>query len=694
MQTIIMPKMGDAMEEGTLVRWLKHEGDTVQEGEPIAEIATDKATVEIEAPTSGVLRGIRVAENAVVPVNTPLAYILQEGESLPADGDGKASAPAKPAEAAAPQPAPAPTTVAAAPQPAPAPTNGEERILASPLARKIAAEHGIDLRQVQGTGPKGRIVERDVLAHLEARRATAVPAAAAPAPTPAPAPAVAAAPAEGRTETLTRLRQITAQRTTEAHQTIPHFYLTMEIDMEEAVALRQRLNQLDESLRISVNDLIVKACAVAIEQHPIVNATYQNGQLVHPNGVHIGIAVAVEQGLLVAVLRHCEGKSLRRIAQESQSLIQKAREGKLMPDEMMGNTFTVSNLGMFGIEQFTAIINPPASAILAVGATKRVPVVQEDGSIVVRQRMKVTHVVRPPRAGRRSRRAVPADAQTSAGEPAVDGVMRRAARGFLWLSLLVALATVIGSGLLFGGVQNLPPLDYNRLSMQLGIALVVLGIGASLLHMAHTQGWRATLWLLSICVVLAGSIELIGTLTGFPFGPYTYTERLGPKFLGHVPYLIPPSWFMMLYPALHLSFMLGVSRRWAPLSAGALLTLWDVAMDAAVSTSRVNPGAAAFVYWFWDVDGAFYGMPLQNWLGWFATGALLSWLYLRIVPEWRESRALTPLGIWLVQGGAMAGLAFWIQRPLATALWLLGACIVVALTVRSIRSYAPAPRLP
>jgi len=382
MQTIIMPKMGDAMEEGTLVRWLKQEGDAVQEGEPIAEIATDKATVEIEAPSSGVLRGIRVAENAVVPVNTPLAYILQEGESLPTDGDGKASEPAKPA-AAAPQPAPAPTAVAAAPPSAP--TNGEERVLASPLARKIAAEHGIDLRQVQGTGPKGRIVERDVLAYLESRKATV-----APAPPPMPAPVVAAAPAEARVETLTRLRQITAQRTTEAHQTIPHFYLTMEIDMEEAVALRQRLNQLDESLRVSVNDLIVKACAVAIEQHPIVNASYQNGQLVHPNGVHIGIAVAVEQGLLVAVLRHCEGKSLRRIAQESQTLIQKAREGKLLPDEMTGNTFTVSNLGMFGIEQFTAIINPPASAILAVGATKRAPVVQEDGTIVARQRMKVT----------------------------------------------------------------------------------------------------------------------------------------------------------------------------------------------------------------------------------------------------------------------------------------------------------------
>lgn len=383
MQTIIMPKMGDAMEEGTLVRWLKQEGDAVQEGEPIAEIATDKATVEIEAPISGVLRGIRVAENAVVPVNTPLAYILQEGESLPAEGDGKASAP--PDAAAAPQPAP--TAVAAAPKPAPTPTDGEERVLASPLARKIAAEHGIDLRQVQGTGPNGRIVVRDLLAYLETRPATVAPT---PATPPMPAPAVAAAPVEARVETLNRLRQITAQRTTEAHQTIPHFYLTMEIDMEEALALRQRLNQLDESLRVSINDLIVKACAVAIEQHPIVNASYQNGQLVHPNGIHIGIAVAVEQGLLVAVLKHCEGKSLRRIAQESQTLIQKAREGKLLPDEMTGNTFTVSNLGMFGIEQFTAIINPPASAILAVGATKRVPVVQEDGTVAARHRMKVT----------------------------------------------------------------------------------------------------------------------------------------------------------------------------------------------------------------------------------------------------------------------------------------------------------------
>jgi pyruvate dehydrogenase E2 component (dihydrolipoamide acetyltransferase) len=377
MQTIIMPKMGDAMEEGTLVRWLKQEGEPVKEGEPIAEIATDKATIELEAPASGILRGIRVPEGATVPINTPLAYILTEGETLPEESkrDG-----ATPAPAAAPQVVAPPSEVKAAYAPA-----AEERIKASPLARKIAQEHGIDLRLLQGTGPQGRIVERDVLAYLEKMRPPAPAPVAAPPVPPTPAPAGAA-----RTEPLNRLRQITAQRTTEAKQTIPHFYLTMEIDMEEALALRAKLNSMEESFRISVNDMIVKACAVALEKHPIVNASYREGQLVYPDGIHIGIAVASEEGLLVAVVRHCEGKSLRRIAQEAQTLVQKAREGKLLPDEMTGNTFTVSNLGMFDIDEFSAIINPPASAILAVGAVKKVPVVLEDGSIQPRARMKVT----------------------------------------------------------------------------------------------------------------------------------------------------------------------------------------------------------------------------------------------------------------------------------------------------------------
>lgn len=379
MHTIIMPKMGDAMEEGTLVRWLKQEGEAVREGEPIAEIATDKATIEIEAPGSGILKGIRVAEGVVVPINTPLAYIVGEGESLP-------EAETAPKSASSPQTEAPPT-----PQPTPAkaetPTPADnDRPKASPLARKIAQEYGIDLRRIKGSGPQGRIVERDVLAYLDSLKTE-------PTPTPAPIPTVAPSPTPamtGRIEPLSRLRQITAQRTTEAKQTIPHFYLTMEIDMEEALALRAKLNQADETLKVSVNDLVVKACALALEKSPIVNASFQNNQLVYPEGIHIGLAIAVDEGLLVGVVRSCEQKSLRRIAQESQSLIHKAREGKLMPDEMTGNTFTISNLGMFGIEEFSAIINPPASAILAVGAVKKVPVVAEDGSIVARARMRVT----------------------------------------------------------------------------------------------------------------------------------------------------------------------------------------------------------------------------------------------------------------------------------------------------------------
>ena len=377
MHTIIMPKMGDAMEEGTLVRWLKQEGEAVREGEPIAEIATDKATIEIEAPGAGILKGIRVAEGAVVPINTPLAYIVAEGESLPEAETAPKSDPSPQTEATpTPQSTPAKAETPAQPD--------NDRPKASPLARKIAQEHGIDLCRIKGSGPQGRIVERDVLAYLDSLKTE-------PTPTPAPIPTVAPPPAmTGRSEPLSRLRQITAQRTTEAKQTIPHFYLTMEIDMEEALALRAKLNQAYENLKVSVNDMVVKACALALEKYPIVNASFQNNQLVHPEGIHIGIAIAVDEGLLVGVVRSCEQKSLRRIAQESQSLIHKAREGKLMPDEMTGNTFTVSNLGMFGIEEFSAIINPPASAILAVGAVKKVPVVAADGSIVARARMRVT----------------------------------------------------------------------------------------------------------------------------------------------------------------------------------------------------------------------------------------------------------------------------------------------------------------
>ncbi|MFQ3611285.1 MAG: carotenoid biosynthesis protein [Fimbriimonadales bacterium] len=259
-------------------------------------------------------------------------------------------------------------------------------------------------------------------------------------------------------------------------------------------------------------------------------------------------------------------------------------------------------------------------------------------------------------------------------------------KGLIALSLLVSLFTLVGSGLLFRGVENLPPLDYYRLSYWLGILLVVFGIGASLFHMAHTQGWRPTLWMLGICVVLAGGAELIGTLTGFPFGAYEYTERLGPKFLGHVPYLIPPSWFMMLYPAFHIAYLLGVPRRALPFVVALLLTWWDVAMDPAVSTVMGNPGTVAFAYWLWKEEGQFYGMPLHNWLGWYGVSLLLAWVFLKVVPEWRPSQSLAPLAIWLIQGGTMAGLAFWVQRPLATLIWLAGAMVVTLLCLRAVRT--------
>lgn len=386
MHTVIMPKMGDGMEEGTLLKWLKSEGDAVKEGEPIAEIATDKATVEVEAPGDGILKGISVQEGANVPVGEPMAFVLAEGESLPsgASSNGRASASGPTASVPAATPS---VAQPAAPTPEIAPdvmTDGtESRIKATPLVRRLAKDHHVDLRQVTGTGPGGRIVERDLRAYLAApQTAPVAPAAAATAPV---------VSGESRVEPMSRLRQIIAQRTTQTMQTVPHFYLTIEVDMGEAMVLRQRLNSLDESLpKISVNDLITRASVLALQKHPIVNAAVDGNQVVYPSGIHIGIAVAVPDGLIVPVIKHCEQLSVRKIAAASKQLIEKARDGKLMPDEMSGNTFSISNLGMFDIEEFTAIINPPASAILAVGSVRKTPVIKDDGSFEARQRMKVT----------------------------------------------------------------------------------------------------------------------------------------------------------------------------------------------------------------------------------------------------------------------------------------------------------------
>lgn len=356
MVEVIMPKMGDGMEEGVIIRWLKQEGDPVEDGETIAEIGTDKANVELPASGSGVLGGVRFKEGDTVPVGQAMAYILASDEAPP-------KADAAPVVEAKKEPDP---VVEVAEKPT---IRENDRIKASPLAKKLASASGVSLKEIAGSGPHGRIVQRDVLAAQSI--------------VPSKAPVSTAEP-------IPYLRKLIAQRMTEAKQTIPHFYLTIEVEMDAALALRKQLNEVEDAPKVSVNDLVVKACALALEKHPNIYAQIKDDQLAHPPSIDIGSAVAVPNGLLVAVVKSCEKKSLRQIAAESRALAEKARDGKLMPDEMSGNVFTVSNLGMFGIDEFSAIINSPATAILAVGATKKTPVVLEDDSIVVRQMMKLT----------------------------------------------------------------------------------------------------------------------------------------------------------------------------------------------------------------------------------------------------------------------------------------------------------------
>ncbi|MCS6949930.1 MAG: dihydrolipoamide acetyltransferase family protein [Armatimonadota bacterium] len=378
MAQVIMPKMGDGMTEGTLLRWLKKEGDVVERGEVIAEIETDKASVELPAESSGKLANILVKEGDTVPVGTVIAEILGEGEQP------QAAAIAQPAVAETPVAAPPPTETVKAEEPP-----LQERVKASPLARRIAQEAGIDLAMVKGTGPGGRIVERDVQQFLAARQAAArLPVSEPPRPTVPPAET----PTLTGGEPLSRMRRLIAERTTLTKQTVPHFYVTMDIDMTEAMALRERLNAAlpEEAPKLSVNDFVTKACALALARYPQVNALYQNERIYPSSEIHIGIAVALPDGLIVPVLRHCERKTLRQIAHETRQLVEKARAGRLTPEEYSGATFSVSNLGMYGVDDFIAIINPPAVAILAVGAVQKQPVVLEDDTIAVRQRMKVT----------------------------------------------------------------------------------------------------------------------------------------------------------------------------------------------------------------------------------------------------------------------------------------------------------------
>lgn len=385
-EIVSMPKLGFDMAEGTLVRWVKNEGDAIAKGDVLAEIETDKATVEVESSFSGVVARHLVEAGAIVPVGTPIAVIGAEGEEVK-DVPGLSGAPEKaPAPAAA---APVPTPAApAAPQPAAAAPVSSGPVVASPLARRIAADNGLDLAAVRGTGPGGRIVKRDVEAALKAGPA-AVPAPAAPAVT-VPAAVPAAAVRADEVVGLDRLRVAIGRRMTESKQQLPHFYVTHEYDMEALLGLRKQVNALlPEEEKLSVNDFIVKAVGLCLRRFPNLNASLKEGQLVRHGAVNVGVAVAVEGGLLTIVTRATDAKPLRTLSGEIRDLVSRARSGKVRPDDIEGSTFSISNLGMYDVEHFIAIINPPEAAILAVGSAREVPVVK-DGQVTAGLRMKAT----------------------------------------------------------------------------------------------------------------------------------------------------------------------------------------------------------------------------------------------------------------------------------------------------------------
>ncbi|GAB4569595.1 MAG: pyruvate dehydrogenase complex dihydrolipoamide acetyltransferase [Anaerolineae bacterium] len=397
-ETIQMPKLGFDMAEGTLVRWLKGVGDTINKGDVIAEIETDKATIEIETTATGTVLKHLVSEGDVVPVGADIAIVGEPGESADDAAPAPPAAESAPEAEAAAAPAPAPATPApAAPAPQPAAAqNGDGRlpggVKASPLARRIARERGIDLRQVQGTGPEGRIVKRDVEGFTAPAAPAPAPAAAAPAGISAPSFGPVPEGPDVEVVPTSKLRSRIGSRMVEAKQQVPHFYVTTEMDVEALLKLRKQLNDsMDEDgVKISVNDMIVKAAALTLRKFPNLNSHFYGDQIVRHKRIHIGIAVALDEGLINVVCRDADKTSLGTIAAQNKSMIARAREGKVRPDEIEGATFTVSNLGPYGVDHFIAIINPPEAAILAIGAGRKVPVVREDGTLGVSTRMKVT----------------------------------------------------------------------------------------------------------------------------------------------------------------------------------------------------------------------------------------------------------------------------------------------------------------
>jgi pyruvate dehydrogenase E2 component (dihydrolipoamide acetyltransferase) len=394
---VIMPKMGDAMEEGTLVKWLKSEGDEVSEGDAIAEIETDKVTLELEAENSGTLAQLMADEGQDIPVGEAIAFIQGEGEEVP-ERDGKAQE-AEAAEEAqgdegdgqaqAATATEAPEEEAVEEKPT---TDGraDGRFRASPIVRRLAQENNLDLSKIEGTGPAGRIVERDIRAAMERGDAQADGRAEeAPEAAPAPQPAVAAPEPTGAPGTqikeMPRMQRVIAERMTQSKQQIPHFYATVEVEMNELMALRKQLNeQLEEQgIKLSINDFVMKACAVALKDYPNLNSLWTSQGIELHQQVDLAMAVALEAGLITPVIRDAANKTLSAISAASKDLAKRAREGGLKPEEYQGGTFTVSNMGMFGVESFAAIINPPQAAIVGVSSIMQRAVFKDDGVVPV-----------------------------------------------------------------------------------------------------------------------------------------------------------------------------------------------------------------------------------------------------------------------------------------------------------------------
>jgi pyruvate dehydrogenase E2 component (dihydrolipoamide acetyltransferase) len=413
---VVMPKLSPTMEEGQISKWLKNEGDKVSMGEPLAEIDTDKATMEMQALGNGVLRKILIQAGESAPLGQLIAVIGEPDEDISAvlnqaeagGAEAQAATPAPPAEEKKDETAPEQTPPQTTSQTATTSGNGaqanrgdnqsSERLIVSPLAARMAAEAGINLRTLTGSGPGGRIVKRDIEAAMKGGQQTAEAGVAQspqrhlravqPGTQPPQAPEFEGA-SPYRDEATSVMRQTIARRLVTSIGPVPHFFLTTEIEMDRVVEMRRSINELDPELKVSINDVIIKVAATALIQHPQINASFQDRNVRYYERADIGVAVAIEDGLITPVVRAADQKSLSQIAGEVRELAERARSRKLMPEEYTGATFSISNLGMLGIDEFTAVINPPEAAILAVGAVTPKPVVRE-GQVVVRQIMRVT----------------------------------------------------------------------------------------------------------------------------------------------------------------------------------------------------------------------------------------------------------------------------------------------------------------